>query len=41
MVVDLALNAAEKLLGETLQDPTRQKALIEKFIVDFDKRPQA
>jgi len=41
MVVDLALDAAEKLLGESLQDPARQKALIEKFIVDFEKRPQA
>jgi F-type H+-transporting ATPase subunit b len=41
MVVDLALEATEKLLGEVLQDPARQKALIEKFIADFERRPQA
>jgi F-type H+-transporting ATPase subunit b len=41
MVVDLALDAAEKLLGEALKDPARQKALIEQYIVDFERRPQA
>jgi F-type H+-transporting ATPase subunit b len=40
-VVDLALAAAEKLLGESLQDSARQKALIEKFIADLEKRPRA
>jgi len=41
MVVDLALEAAEKLLGETLQDPAKQKTLIEKYIADFERRPKA
>jgi F-type H+-transporting ATPase subunit b len=41
MVVDLALEATEKLLGETLKDPARQKALIEQYILDFEKRPRA
>jgi F-type H+-transporting ATPase subunit b len=41
MVVDLALEAAEKLLGEVLKDPARQRALIEQYIADFEKRPRA
>jgi F-type H+-transporting ATPase subunit b len=41
MVVDLALEAAEKLLGEALKDPAKQKALIEQYITDFEKRPRA
>ena len=37
MVIDLALDAAEKVVGEALADPARQRKLVEQYVQDFQK----
>lgn len=36
MVVDLAMDAAEKVVGEALADPAKQRKLVEQYVRDFD-----
>ena len=38
-VVDLALDAAEKVIGEALSDPQRQRKLVEQYVQEFAQRP--
>lgn len=37
MVVDLAMDAAEKVLGEALSDPQRQRQLVEAYVQSFSQ----
>ncbi len=37
MVVDLAMDAAEKVVGETLNDPQRQRKLVEQYVQNFSR----
>lgn len=38
MVVDLALDAAEKVVGEALSDPQRQRKLVEQYVQSFAQK---
>jgi F-type H+-transporting ATPase subunit b len=38
-VVDLAMDAAEKVMGEALSDPQRQRKLVEQYVQEFSQRP--
>jgi F-type H+-transporting ATPase subunit b len=40
LVVDLAMDVATKFLGETLADPTRQRASMEKTLADLPRAPR-
>jgi F-type H+-transporting ATPase subunit b len=37
MVVDLALDAAEKVVGEALSDPARQRKIVEQYVQSIPK----
>jgi F-type H+-transporting ATPase subunit b len=37
-VVDLAMDAAEKVVGEALSDPQRQRTLAEQYVREFEQR---
>ena len=39
MVVDLAMDAAEKVVGEALSDPQRQRKLVEQYVQSFTPPP--
>jgi F-type H+-transporting ATPase subunit b len=38
-VVDLAMDAAEKVMGEALADPQRQRKLVEQYVQEFAQKP--
>lgn len=40
LVVDLAMDAAEKVVGEVLKDPAHQRKLVEDYVEEFGRTPR-